>query len=175
MGQRPSWKANSFSTVQSIFLTLWNQGIHHHVLNPLSLARPIQSKSSHPISWRPFWYHYRLYIQDFQVASFLLVCPPKLFMHVPSPHRCHKPRPSNTPWYNHLNNIWWKVCHEAPHYVVFPASIYFLPLMLKCPPQRLFLEYSQPILFPCFERPYFIPIQNHIKIVVLYILTHSLP
>lgn len=76
--------------------------------------------------------------------------------------RCHKSRPSNTPLHNHLNNIWWKVCHEAPHYVVFPASIYFLPLMLKCPPQRL-IEYSQPILFLRYERPGFIPIKYHRK------------
>jgi len=32
---------------------------------------------------------------------------------------CHTPRPSNFPWHNHLNNIWWKLCHEVPHYIFF--------------------------------------------------------
>jgi hypothetical protein len=41
--------------------------------------------------------------------SSLRVFWPKCCMHFSSPHACYMPRPSNPPWFNHLNNIYWKV------------------------------------------------------------------
>ena len=164
MEQRLSWRPNSSSTGQQSFLTLRNPEIHHRVLNPLSLARPILSKSFHILFLEDLFNIIIVFmLRTFKWLIFFRfthqnsLCMSLLFQ------RCHKYRPSNTPWHNHLNNIWWKVCHDAPHYVLFPASVFFLPLMLKCPPQRLILEYSQPILFPCYERPRFTPIKYHRK------------
>jgi hypothetical protein len=77
--------------------------------------------------------------------------------------RCHKPRPSNIPWHNHFNIIWWKNVIKLLIMSFFQHKIYFLPLTLKFLPQRLILDYSQAILFPCYEIPGFIPIQNHRK------------
>ena len=44
-----------------------------------------------------------------KVVSLLQVSPTKPCTHLPSPHTCHTLRPSNPPWRNHTNIIWWGV------------------------------------------------------------------
>jgi hypothetical protein len=41
------------------------------------------------------------------IVPFVQVSPPKLCMHLSSPHACQMPRPSHGPWLNHPNHIRW--------------------------------------------------------------------
>jgi len=84
-------------------------------------------------------------------------------MHLSSPHTYYMPNPSHCSWFDHLNNIWWRV-------QVIKFSSYLIPLRPKYLPQHPILKHPQAMFVPQFERPSFTSIQKIDKIIVLYVL-----
>jgi hypothetical protein len=55
----------------------------------------------------------------------------------PLPHACHMSNPPHHPWFNHPNNIWWRI--QAVKFIIMqfsPRSV-FLTFTTKYPPNTL--------------------------------------
>jgi hypothetical protein len=95
--QRTSSEANSFSASQEIpafygtqrFIPTFTSARHLS----LSWARPIQSISPDPTSWRTILIYLPIYTQVFQVSCFHQVSPPEPCTHFWFPHTCHMTPP----------------------------------------------------------------------------------
>jgi hypothetical protein len=62
---------------------------------------------------------------------------------------CYMPRPSNPPWFDHSNNIWWSVQIIKLLTMQFPPDPrHFLPLRSKYSQQRTIFEHLQFMFFP---------------------------
>jgi hypothetical protein len=81
----------------------------------------------------------------------------------PLPHSCYISRPLHPPWFNHPNNIRWKI--QTMKFIIrqFPLWSVFLPFRPKYPPQHSVLKSPQSMFRPRSERPSFSPIQHHWK------------
>ena len=79
-------------------------------------------------------------------------------------HICHIPRPSNSFWFDHPNNIWWGIqIMEILIMQSFPLSCSLIPLRDKrLPPHPVGIsEHPQPTFLPQCGWPSFTPIQNN--------------
>jgi hypothetical protein len=62
----------------------------------------------------------------------------------PLPHACHMTRPSHPPWFNHPNNIRWRI--QVMKFIIMQFSLrcFFLPFRSKYPPQHSLLKGDKP-------------------------------
>jgi hypothetical protein len=69
--------------------------------------------------------------------------------------------PPHPPWFNHPNNIRWRI--QATKFIImqFSSRPVFLPFRTKYPPQQPVLKNPQSVFLPRNERPSFAPIQNY--------------
>jgi hypothetical protein len=76
----------------------------------------------------------------------------------PLPHACHMPHPPHPPWFNHPNNIRWRI--QAMKFIIMQFSLrsVFLPFTSKYPHHSI-LRNPQTKFLPQSERPSFVPIQ----------------
>jgi hypothetical protein len=91
----------------------------------LSLARLIQSTSSHPVciqSTSTRIFHLRLGLPSDPFPSGF---PTKIWYVYLISRTCYMPRPSHPPWLHHHNNVWWNV-QIINLRQFFPSSCYFL-------------------------------------------------
>jgi hypothetical protein len=68
--------------------------------------------------------------------------------------------PRHRPWFNHPNNIRWRV--QVMKLIIMQFSLWpiFLPFRSKYPPQLSVLKNPQSMFLPQSERPSFAPIQH---------------
>jgi hypothetical protein len=158
------WKADSHSDSQKISFFLYGTRrlitvftkVRHWTL---SWASRIQFAPSITISLRSSLLlssHLRLV---FPVDSSLQTSQPKPCKHLSPPHACHMSHPPQPPWFNHPNNIRWRI--QAAKFIIMqfsPWSI-FIPFMSKYPPQHPVLKNPQTMFLPLSERPSFAPIR----------------
>jgi hypothetical protein len=79
------------------------------------------------------------------------------------------PCPFHLPWLDHSNYTWRRLQIMKLLIMKFsPTFCHFIPLRSKYS-QNPALKHLQSIFFPC-QRPNFTSIENHGKIIVLYIL-----
>jgi hypothetical protein len=67
------------------------------------------------------------------VVSSFQAFQPKLCVPFLSPHARYVPRPSHPPWFDHPNNIWWRV--QTMQLLImqfYTVSCHFIPLRSKC-------------------------------------------
>jgi hypothetical protein len=111
--QSPPWETNGSSASQEILRILWNWRLNAAFTTARHLspsgAKLVQSTPSRPFSLRVILIissHVRL---AFQKISFSQVALTKtLHAFFSSPNTCHMPS-SYDPWFDHPNNIWWRV------------------------------------------------------------------
>jgi hypothetical protein len=79
----------------------------------------------------------------------------------PLPHACHMSRPPHPPWFNHPNNIRWRI--QAVKFIIMQFSPWtiFLPFRSKYLPQHSVLKNPQSTFIPQSERPSFAPVQHN--------------
>ena len=123
-----------------------------------SYPKPDRSSPCPPIQplEDPFQYYFPFHTLVFYVVSLPQVSPLNACNHLFSPHTCYMSCPSQAPWLDHSNDIWWGV--QSTKLLVMqssPLPCYLEPLRSKCPPQRPTLEKPQPTLLPQHERPSF--------------------
>jgi hypothetical protein len=71
----------------------------------------------------------------------------KFCTHFSSPHAYYMPCPSNPSWYDHPNNIWWRVQIMQLFIVLFfPSSFYFLSLRSKYSPQHPVFKHPRSLI-----------------------------
>jgi hypothetical protein len=127
------WKADCHSACQkNILLSLWNPKIHYRVHK----SPPLDPILSQPNSARPI----NFYLPK---AHLNVILPPtprssqwSLTYGLPNqnpvntsplPHACHMSRPPHPPWFNHPNNIRWRI--QAMKFIIMqfsPRSV-FIP------------------------------------------------
>ena len=107
MKQRPSWEANRSSASQQIARILWNPKVHYRIHNSpppvpiLSQIDPVHAPN--PTSRRfilKLSFHLRL---GFPWGF------PNETLHAFLPLTCYMPCPSQSSWFDHPNDIWWRV------------------------------------------------------------------
>jgi hypothetical protein len=115
MEQNPSWEANSAHsyTASKISHILWNMNVRYFVLKgpPMPYPEPDQYSPHHPaLSLKthfiiilpsvPKYYKWSL---SFRLPNQNFIC--ILYF----PHVNYMLYPSHSPWFDHLNDIWWRV------------------------------------------------------------------
>ena len=126
----------------------------------LSWASSIQSRPTHPTSWRTMLilsFHLRLGLPS---GLFLFDFPTEtLYTPLLSHHTCYMSRPSRSSRFYHPNNIWWGI------QIIKLLIMYFSPFHYYSytitPPQHPILKHPQPTFLPQYDRPNFTPIQNN--------------
>jgi hypothetical protein len=70
------------------------------------------------------------------------------------------PRPPNSPWFEHPNNMWW--AQITTHLLDHSSSLtcYLVPLMPKYIHQHPIPEHSQTMFLPQCDRPSSTPIKH---------------
>jgi hypothetical protein len=119
------WKVDSHSACQKILFSLWNLKVHYRVhksspLDPI-LSQPNPVRSIDP------------YLPKVQLNVIFLPTPRSSHWslafgrpnqkHVntfPLPHACHMSRPPHPPWFNHPNNIRWRI--QAMKFIITQFS-----------------------------------------------------
>jgi hypothetical protein len=81
----------------------------------------------------------------------------------PLPHACHMSLPSHPPWFNHPNNIRWRIQTVKFIIMQFSSRSVFIPFRSKYPPQHSVLKNPQSVFLPQSERPSCAPIQHNWK------------
>jgi hypothetical protein len=109
----PSWEAVNFAAIQWVQSILWKPKVHYRVHKSPALV-PVLSQIDpvHTIQSYLSKFHFNIVHPPtffFLVVSFLLAFPPIFYMHSSSPYSCYMPCPSNPPWLDHSNYIWWRV------------------------------------------------------------------
>jgi hypothetical protein len=79
-------------------------------------------------------------------------------LNTPPPHVCNLSRLPHPPWFNHPNNIRWRIQAVKLIMQASPLSI-FLPFRSKYPPQHTVLKNPRSVFLPQNERPSYAPIQ----------------
>jgi hypothetical protein len=76
-------------------------------------------------------------------------------------HACHMSRPPHPPWFNHPNNIRWRI--QVTKFIVMQFSPWFVfhPFRFTYPPQHPVLKNPQSMFLPRSERSSFAPIQHN--------------
>jgi hypothetical protein len=76
----------------------------------------------------------------------------------PLSHAFYVSRPPHRPWFNHYNNIRWRI--QAMGFIIMQFSPWFVVLSFRSiyPPQHSVLRNPQSMFFPQNERPNFTPI-----------------
>jgi hypothetical protein len=134
----------------------------------LSWARLIHSTPSHLISLRSIIIYYpssTLRSSKWSLSlRFAHQKPIRIFLHF---HTCYMPRPSQSPWFDYPNIIWWGVQIMKILIMQFATvPCYLVPLNPKYLPQHPVLRHPQHILFPQCERTRFTAIQNNRQNVI---------
>jgi hypothetical protein len=77
----------------------------------------------------------------------------------PLPHARYMSRPPHPPWFNHPNNIRWRI--QVMKFIImqFYSRFVFLPFRSKCLPQHSVLKNPQSVFLPQTEKPSFTPVQ----------------
>jgi hypothetical protein len=118
--------------IKKILISLWNSKDHHRLhKNP-----PLDPILSQPNPVRPI----DPYLPKIQLNVILTPMPESSQWSLtfgppnqnsvnisPLPNACHMSRPSHLPWFNHPNNIWWRI--QAVKFIVMqfsPWSIFIL-------------------------------------------------
>jgi hypothetical protein len=70
-------------------------------------------------------------------------------------------RPPHSPWFNHPNNIRWRIQAVEFNIMQFSSWSVFLPFRSKYLPQHSVLKNPQSMFLPQSERPSFTPIQHN--------------
>jgi hypothetical protein len=131
------WKADSHSACQKIACFLYGTRRFIAVFTKfrhwtLSCASRIQFAPSTRVSQRSILMlssHLRLV---FQVVSSLRVSQPKPRKHPspPLPHACHMSCPPHSPWFNHPNNIRWRI--KVMKFFIMQSSIWSIFMSFRC-------------------------------------------
>jgi hypothetical protein len=74
----------------------------------------------------------------------------------PLPHSCHMSHPHHPPWFNHHNNIQWRIQAMKLIIMQFSPQSVFLPFRSKYLPQHSILKNPQSMFLLQSERPSFI-------------------
>jgi hypothetical protein len=156
-----SWQSLSLSNDRLFFLyetrgfiTMFNKACHW----TLSWARWNQFDQSVLISLRSILMlssHLRLDLPSGLLPSDL---PTKTPQTSSPPHACHMSRPSPPPWFNHSNNIRWRIPAVKFITMQFSPRPAFIPFRSKYL-QHSVLKEPQSVFLPQSERPSFTPIQ----------------
>jgi hypothetical protein len=63
------------------------------------------------------------------------------------PHTCYMAHPSRSPWFDHLNNIWWSI-KIITFLITNLSSLLLLPFHTRYLPQHTILKYTWPTCLP---------------------------
>ena len=114
MEQSPSWEANFFSASQEIPRILWDPKVHYLVCTntpPIPILSQInQVRVPHPTSWRYILilsFHLCLGLPSGLLPSGFST--KTLYAPLLSPHTYYMPHPFHSSFFDHPNNMWWRV------------------------------------------------------------------
>ena len=93
----------------------------------LTLTWLIQCISFHPTPLINFHINLCSVLRFLQVVSFRQVFPPVPVWTSPLPCMFHMPRPSDSPWVDHLNNILWGVQNNEVQHSGISSDLLVLP------------------------------------------------
>jgi hypothetical protein len=106
------WEATSCSASQEIPHLLWNSKVHYSIHKSPPLV-PILSHINpvHTLTSCFLKIHYSsIYAYVFQWGIFPSSFPTKIVVCISHlSHDCCMPNPTHYPWFDHSNNIWWRV------------------------------------------------------------------
>jgi hypothetical protein len=129
------------------------------------------------LSKDPFEYYTTIYALVFQVVSFLQVFRPKFFAHLSFAHARYMTCPPHPPWFDHYNNILWRVRIMMLLIMKFsPSSCHFLSFRFYSLLSTLFpniLNVCVPLSIPLSHRISGLPL-SHLPVGVQWsaCLTH---
>ena len=160
MEQNPSWEATGTSAIRENSGTWKLINMFTRAYVPiLSQVNPEHAPLPNLISWRSILLFSHLCLG---LPSSLF---PSRFPHpncvctCPLPHTCHMPNSSHSSWFDHPNNIQWRVqfmkllIKQPP-----PVPFSLVPLRPKYLHEHHILRHSHPMFLRQCERPRFTPI-----------------
>jgi hypothetical protein len=166
MEQSPPSPADRHSAGQEIPCLLWNPNVHHcvhksqHLDTILSQQNPVCSIDPYLLM-----VHLNVILLPTPRSSQLSLPfgPPnqKPVNTSPLHHACYPSHPPRPPWFNHPNNIRWRI--QAVKFVItqFSPWAVFLPLRSINLPQHSVLKNPRSMFLPQSERPSFTLIQHN--------------